>query len=51
MTTKDGTTSSDRTRGCLIEDLEMPGSGRTLEAAAAGTCTCTCTCSAAAQCD
>lgn len=38
-------------RGCMIEDLEVPGTSRALEMAAAGTCTCTCTCTASAQCD
>lgn len=36
---------------CIVEDLEMPGSARELEMAAAGTCTTCCCCCATAQCD
>jgi hypothetical protein len=43
--------SESTTRGCMIEDLEVPGATHALESAAAGTCTTTCTCSAAAQCE
>jgi len=38
-------------RGCMIEDLEVPGAGRGLESAAAGTCTTTTCCCAVAECD
>jgi hypothetical protein len=43
--------SESTTRGCMIEDLEVPGTSRGLESSAAGTCTTTTTCSAAAECD
>ncbi len=43
--------SESTTRGCMIEDLEVPGTSRALEGSAAGTCTTTCTCSATAQSD
>jgi hypothetical protein len=44
-------TSESTNRGCMIEDVEVPGASRGLESAAAGTCTTTCTCSATAQCE